>query len=62
MVTTIHGFSGPAILPAYEAADSAYVSISDADRSPELDYGATVYHGDRPRRFTLFGTAAATTW
>jgi glycosyltransferase involved in cell wall biosynthesis len=45
LVTTIHGFSGPAILPSYAAADSAYVSISDADRVPELDYVATVHHG-----------------
>ena len=45
MLTTIHGFSGPGILPAYQSADSAYVSISDADRSPELTYRATVYHG-----------------
>ncbi len=45
MVTTIHGFSGPAILPAYAQADSAFVSISDADRSPDLDYIATIYHG-----------------
>ncbi|MET0965488.1 MAG: glycosyltransferase family 4 protein [Nakamurella sp.] len=49
MVTTIHGFSNPAILPAYRAAElagkSAYVSISDSDRVPELTYAATVYHG-----------------
>lgn len=45
MVTTIHGFSGQAILPAYAAADSAFVSISDSDRSPELSYAATVHHG-----------------
>ena len=45
MLTTIHGFSGPDILPAYRTADSAYVSISDADRTPELTYRATVYHG-----------------
>lgn len=45
MLTTIHGFSGSAILPAYRASDSAFVSISDADRSPELDYLATVHHG-----------------
>lgn len=45
MVTTIHGFSGPGILPAYRRSNSAFVSISDADRSPELDYLATVYHG-----------------
>ncbi|SNQ48939.1 Glycosyl transferase [Frankia canadensis] len=45
MVTTVHGFSDPRILPAYSRAASAYVSISDADRSPELDYVATVHHG-----------------
>lgn len=45
LVTTIHGFSGPRILPAYVSARSNYVSISDADRSPLLDYVATVHHG-----------------
>ncbi|MEU4834850.1 glycosyltransferase family 4 protein [Streptosporangium sp. NPDC023615] len=45
MVTTVHGFSGAGILPAYARARSAYVSISDSDRSGELDYVATVYHG-----------------
>ena len=45
MLTTVHGFSGPNILPAYRRGDSRYVSISDADRSPDLDYVATVYHG-----------------
>lgn len=47
MVTTIHGFSDTRILPAYAhaATRSAYVSISDADRVPELDYIATVHHG-----------------
>ena len=45
LLTTIHGFSGQAILPAYQRAASAYVSISDANRAPELEYRATVYHG-----------------
>jgi len=45
LVTTIHGFSGPDILPAYARAASNYVSISDSDRSAELDYLATVHHG-----------------
>jgi glycosyltransferase involved in cell wall biosynthesis len=45
MVTTIHGFSGPHILPAYRRARSHYVAISDSDRSPGLDYLATVHHG-----------------
>ncbi|GIE93099.1 glycosyltransferase family 4 protein [Paractinoplanes rishiriensis] len=45
MLTTIHGFSGPNILPAYRRSRSHFVSISDADRSPDLDYLATVHHG-----------------
>jgi len=45
LVTTVHGFSGPAILPAYRAGHSEFVSISHADRSPDLDYIATVHHG-----------------
>ncbi|MBN1184380.1 MAG: glycosyltransferase, partial [Bacteroidales bacterium] len=47
MVTTIHGFSSPKILPVYKKYDSTgyYVSISNSDRSPELNYIATVYNG-----------------
>jgi glycosyltransferase involved in cell wall biosynthesis len=47
MVTTIHGFSSPAILPAYRRYDGHvhYVAISDADRHPELRYAATIHHG-----------------
>lgn len=47
IVTTIHGFSSERILPLFQrAADRvAYVSISDADRSPDLNYAATIYHG-----------------
>jgi glycosyltransferase involved in cell wall biosynthesis len=45
MLTTVHGFSGRTILPAYRRARSHFVSISDSDRSPELDYVATVHHG-----------------
>jgi glycosyltransferase involved in cell wall biosynthesis len=45
MVTTIHGFSGSGILPAYRRSASSFVAISTADRSPDLDYVATVYHG-----------------
>lgn len=45
MITTVHGFSGPGILPAYARSTSALVSISDADRSPDLDYLTTIYHG-----------------
>jgi glycosyltransferase involved in cell wall biosynthesis len=47
VVTTIHGFSSPGILPVYMKYNhkSSYVSISDADRSPELDYIKTIHHG-----------------
>ncbi|MBV9839957.1 MAG: glycosyltransferase family 4 protein [Sphingomonadaceae bacterium] len=47
LVTTIHGFSGPRILPAFERYqhDTHYVAISDADRAPGLRYAATIHHG-----------------
>lgn len=47
LLTTIHGFSSPGILPVYRKYDEKtyYVSISDADRSPDLHYTATVHHG-----------------
>lgn len=45
MLTTVHGFSNPKILPAYQRSHSVFVSISDADRAPGLPYVATVYHG-----------------
>ncbi|GGJ84485.1 glycosyltransferase family 4 protein [Deinococcus aquiradiocola] len=54
-VTTVHGFSGPGILPVYRRYDgrTAYVSISDADRAPDLTYAATVYHGLDLTEFTF---------
>jgi glycosyltransferase involved in cell wall biosynthesis len=47
VVTTIHGFSSPRIVPVYERYDATthYVAISDADRHPRLHYAATVHHG-----------------
>ncbi|MGB4290861.1 MAG: glycosyltransferase, partial [Dethiobacteria bacterium] len=65
VVTTIHGFSSPKILPVYRKYNRRvhYVSISDADRDPGLDYRATVYHGipvehfpfsPEPGRYLLF--------
>ncbi len=47
IVTTIHGFSSPKILPVYERYDDVvdYVSISNADRAESLSYAATVYNG-----------------
>ena len=54
LVATIHGFSSPAILPVYRKYNGKanYVSISNADRSPDLDYVATVYHGIDLTNFT----------
>jgi glycosyltransferase involved in cell wall biosynthesis len=46
VLTTIHGFSSPKIMPVYEKyRDGYFVSISDSDRAPELNYLATVYNG-----------------
>jgi glycosyltransferase involved in cell wall biosynthesis len=47
MVTTIHGFSSPRIVPVYAKYNSvsSYVAISDADRHPDLEYVATIHHG-----------------
>jgi glycosyltransferase involved in cell wall biosynthesis len=45
LLTTIHGFSNHRILPAYQHSNSAFVSISNADRTAELSYLDTVYHG-----------------
>jgi len=47
VVTTIHGFSSPRILPIFKAYEDrvAYVAISDADRAPDLRYAATIHHG-----------------
>jgi len=55
MLTTIHGFSSPDILPAYRKYNGRtfYVSISHADRHPDLDYLATVYHGIDLQEFTF---------
>ena len=55
VVTTIHGFSSSRIMPVYEKYNNSthYISISDADRSPELDYTATVHHGIDLAQFTF---------
>ena len=59
MVTTIHGFSSPKILPVYKKYNrsSHYVSISNSDRSDELDYTATVYNGINVDDFSFNPTA-----
>lgn len=54
VVTTIHGFSSERILPVYRRYNrvTAYVAISNADRHPDLEYVATVYHGIDLNQFT----------
>jgi glycosyltransferase involved in cell wall biosynthesis len=55
MVTTIHGFSSPKIIPVYKKynPDNFYVSISNSDRSSDLNYMATVYNGINTGGFTF---------
>ena len=55
MVTTIHGFSSQKILAVYKKYNRTnhYVSISNSDRSPELDYSATIYNGINTNEFTF---------
>jgi len=52
-VATIHGFSSPGILPVYKKYNNKvfYISISDADRSPDLDYIKTIHHGIDMKQF-----------
>ncbi len=46
VLTTIHGFSSPKIMPVYQKyRDGYFVSISDSDRVPGLNYLGTVYNG-----------------
>jgi len=47
LLTTIHGFSSPKIMPVYKKynARGYYVAISESDKSPELNYIATIHHG-----------------
>jgi len=55
VVTTIHGFSSERIVPVYRAYDDVvrYVSISAADRHPDLTYAATIHHGIEVDHFSL---------
>jgi glycosyltransferase involved in cell wall biosynthesis len=46
VLTTIHGFSSPKIMPIYQKyCDGYFVSISESDRAEGLNYLATVYNG-----------------
>ena len=53
MITTIHGFSSPQIIPVYKKYNrsGAFISISNANRHPHLDYLRTIYHGIDPKDF-----------
>jgi len=55
VVTTIHGFSSARIIPVYREYNqhTHYVSISYADRHPDLNYLANVYHGLDLSHFTF---------
>ena len=55
VVTTIHGFSSPQIVPVYAKYDLSnfYVAISEADRHPALNYAATIHHGIATDDFTF---------
>lgn len=54
VVTTIHGFSSPNILPVYKKFNehTHYVAISESDKNRELDYIATIHHGIDVAQFT----------
>jgi glycosyltransferase involved in cell wall biosynthesis len=59
VVTTIHGFSSPAIIPVYQKYNTRghYVAISESDKSPKLDYIATIHHGIDAAQFPFSGAA-----
>ncbi|MEH6656848.1 glycosyltransferase family 4 protein [Leeuwenhoekiella marinoflava] len=55
LITTIHGFSSPKIIPVYKKYDTSttYISISNSDRHKDLNYLDTIYHGVDPDLFTF---------
>ncbi len=61
VITTIHGFSSPQIVPVYEKYNEStfYVAISEADRHPSLTYLATIHHGIETERFTFSPNAGS---
>src|SRR5215467_10439742 len=45
VLTTIHGFSSPKIMSVYQKyRDGYFVSVSNSDRAPGLNYLATAYN------------------
>src|SRR5437588_1715649 len=58
VLTTIHGFSSAKIMPIYQKyRDGYFVSVSDSDRAPGLNYLATVYNGIDLSLYPLQGSA-----
>jgi len=59
LLTTIHGFSSDKILPVYRKYNHRvhYVAISQADRRPDLEYIATIYHGIPVEEYPFSGDA-----
>jgi len=57
IVTTIHGFSSPRIVPVFKRYEDRvhYVAISAADKNPDLRYAATIHHGIRIEEFPFDG-------
>jgi glycosyltransferase involved in cell wall biosynthesis len=47
VITTIHGFSSPDIVPVYAKYNRStfFVAVSEADKHPALNYLATIHHG-----------------
>ena len=58
VITTIHGFSSPRILPVYKRYQTTtdYVAISDADKHRDLHYAATIHHGIDTAAFAVHPT------
>ncbi|MHA4896186.1 glycosyltransferase family 4 protein [Pedobacter sp. PWIIR3] len=54
LITTIHGFSSEKILRVYQKYNAVghFVSISNANRHPSLNYLATVYNGLKTEEFS----------
>ncbi len=61
VITTIHGFSSPQIVPVFAKYNHTtfYVAISNADRHPSLEYLATIHHGIETGSFTLKSTSGS---
>ena len=56
VLTTIHGFSSPKIMPVYQKyRDGYFVSISDSDRAPGTELSGDRVQRDRPVALSISG-------